>query len=84
MARKQKPPGYENWTWEEIRVGHRLSKADKRCRRLARHLGATEDNNGKIIPPQGDEQVVYYLVFGGLLILMIIVAVCASSGCAAN
>jgi hypothetical protein len=83
MARKQKPPGYENWTWEEIRVGHRLSKAEKRCRRLARHLGGTEDKDGKINPPQGEQKAVYNLVLGGLFLFLIIIAIFAPNGCAA-
>lgn len=69
MPRKQKPPGYEHWTWEEIRLGHRLSKAEKRTRRLARHLGGVEDERGKITPPQGEGQILYYTVF---IVLMVV------------
>ncbi len=46
MARKQKPPGFEKWTWEEIRLGRRLSKGEKRMRRAAKGLGATEKEDG--------------------------------------
>lgn len=74
MARRQKPPGQENWTWEEIRVGHRLSKGDKRMRRLAKHMGASERPDGSIQPPPLSENPAYYVLFILLFILMIVIA----------
>lgn len=74
MARRQKPPGLEKWTWEEIRVGHRLSKEDKRMRRLARHMGATDKPDGTIQPPPFAENPGYYLLFILLFIFMITIA----------
>ena len=49
-----KPPGYEKWTWGEIRAGRKMSKSEKRMRRLGKNLGATEDESGNIIPPKGN------------------------------
>lgn len=74
MARREKPPGQEKWTWEAIRVGHRLSKADKRMRRLAKHMGASERPDGQIQPPPFSENPAYYLLFILLFILMIVIA----------
>ena len=82
--RGPKPPGQEKWTWEEIRLGHRLSKSSKRIRRMARSLGATEDENGRIIPPTGEEAPLYYLVFGGLLVASLVVAFFFPHGCHAK
>lgn len=73
MPRQQKPPGMEKWTWPEIRAGRRMSKGEKRMRRLAKHMGATEKSDGGIQPPPAAENPGYYLVFGGLLVLMIVV-----------
>lgn len=78
MARKQKPIGYENWTWDEINLGRKLSKAEKRNRRLAQHLGATKDSKGNITPPSAQESPNYYLIFGMLLIIFIIAVVAGS------
>lgn len=69
MRRKQKPPGYENWTWEEIKLGHRLSKAEKRMRRISKHLGGNEDKKGNVLPPEGESSFLYYFVFLILLIM---------------
>ncbi|AGA29240.1 tellurite resistance TerB family protein [Singulisphaera acidiphila] len=38
--RRQKPPGYEKWTWVEIEAGRRMSKQEKRLRRIAKSLNA--------------------------------------------
>lgn len=48
MPRKQKPPGFEKWTWEEIRCGRKLSKGEKRVRRIAKGFGATEKKDGNL------------------------------------
>ena len=58
MPRKQKPTGKESWTWEEIKLGHRLSKAGKRMRRMMRYSGCKEDEDGRIKAP--DEDSVFY------------------------
>lgn len=75
MARRQKPPGYEKWTWEEIKLGHRLSKAEKRARRIARHLGATEDANGKLNAPEGGDKFLYYFVLVVILVFSLSVII---------
>jgi len=75
MPRKQKPPGYENWTWDEINLGRKLSKAEKRNRRLAQHLGGTKDKNGDIHAPEGSDSFLYYFVFGLLFIMSIVVII---------
>lgn len=82
MAKRQKPPGYENWTWEEIRCGRKLSKQEKRIRKLAKHMGASEGENGRIVPPKPSENPGYWLLFGGMLIFMIVMAVMFPKGCA--
>jgi hypothetical protein len=79
MPRKQKPPGMEKWTWDEINAGRKMSKAEKRGRRMAVAFGATKEPDGKIVPPAYDENPTYYLVFVGLLILCFVVAI-ASGG----
>jgi len=77
MPRRQKPPGKEKWTWDEINAGRKMSKTEKRYRRLAVDLGATKHPDGRIEPPKYDEYPTYYLVFGGLLALFILVFVIA-------
>jgi hypothetical protein len=81
MPRKQKPPGMENWTWSEINLGRRMSKGEKRMRRMAKAFGATEGQDGKIVPPKGKEKPLYYVVFMGLLLLAIGMIVFAPKGC---
>jgi hypothetical protein len=79
MPRQQKPPGMEKWTWPEIRAGRRMSKSEKRFRRLAKHMGATEKPDGNIQPPPAADNPGYYL-FGGLLFLMFVML--GARGCA--
>ena len=67
MPRRTKPPGKENWTWDEINAGRWMSKAEKRHQRLAVGLGARKDADGRIEPPAFAENPTYYLVFGALL-----------------
>jgi hypothetical protein len=81
MPRKVKPPGMEKWTWEEIRAGHKFSKQGKRIRKLAKHLGATEGENGKIIPPSTAESPAYYPVMVGLMIFCFIILIFFPKGC---
>ena len=50
----------------EIRAGCRMSKGEKRMRRLAKHMGSTETPDGGIQLPPAAENPGYYLVFGGL------------------
>ncbi|WP_200392454.1 hypothetical protein [Roseibacillus ishigakijimensis] len=83
MPRQQKPPGYENWTWEEIRLGRRLSKAEKRNRRMMRAFGAEERKDGSFKPPESSEdKFVYYLFLFGLLLLSFVVILFFPEGCA--
>lgn len=72
MPRPKKPPGQEGWTWDEIRAGRRMSKSEKRYRRLAVNLGATKGADGRIQPPPASENPAYYLVFGGLLLAAVV------------
>ena len=70
MPRRTKPPGKEKWTWDEINQGRRMSKAEKRTRRLAVSLGATKASDGRIVPPTLADNPTYYLVFIGLIALI--------------
>lgn len=79
MARRQKPPGMEKWTWDEINLGRKMSKAEKRGRRMAIAFGATKKEDGQIEPPSFDENQTYYFVFIGLLVIFF-VALIASGG----
>ena len=71
MARRQKPPGMEKWTWDEITAGRKMSKAERRGRKLAVSLGATKLDDGRIQPPSFDSNPMYWLVFIGLLMLCV-------------
>lgn len=84
MPKKQKPPGLEKWTWAEIRAGRKMSKGEKRGRRLAKSLGATERPDGSIQRPSVSDHPEYYLYFGGLLLFMIIMAIGFPNGCHAH
>jgi hypothetical protein len=77
MARKKKPPGLENWTWDEINLGRKMSKSEKRIRRLSVSLGATKKTDGQIEPPFFDENPTYYFVFIGLLVLCFVLLLTA-------
>ncbi len=72
MPRRQKPPGREKWTWDEINAGRKMSKGEKRSRRLAISLGATKAPHGRIQPPAYSDNPTYYFVFIGLLILSVL------------
>lgn len=74
-SRKQKPPGFEKWTWPEINAGRKMSKTEKRYRRLAKHMGATEGEDGEIVPPKFADNPGYYVFFVAMIILIILVAV---------
>jgi hypothetical protein len=66
MPSKRKPPGFEKWTWDEINAGRKMSKGEKRSRRLAISLGATKRSDGQIQRPALSENPTYYAVFIGL------------------
>ncbi len=72
MPRRQKPPGMEKWTWDEINAGRKMSKSEKRTRRLAVSLGATKAPDGRIQPPPFGDNPMYYFVFIGILILCVL------------
>ncbi len=74
MPRRQKPPGQEKWTWDEINQGRKMSKTGKQYRNLAVSFGATKSPDGKIVPPSGAANPTYYLVFGGLLLFCLAIA----------
>jgi len=63
---------HEKWTWDEINSGRKMSKAEKRPRRLAVSLGAMEAPDGRIQPPTYSDNPTCYFVFIGLLILCVI------------
>jgi len=75
MGRRQKPPGMEKWTWDEINAGRKMSKGEKRARRLAVAFGATKEPDGRIQPPPMHDNPLYYLVFGGLVLFGILILV---------
>jgi hypothetical protein len=72
MPKKQKPPGMEKWTWEEIRCGRKMSKSEKRMRRIAKGFGATERQNGSI-----KHSAESAFVCGLVIVLMILLAILA-------
>jgi hypothetical protein len=72
MPRRQKPSGKEKWTWDEINAGRKMSKTDKRWRRLAVSLGATKEPDGRIRPPSFEDNPNYWLIFGGFLMLFVL------------
>lgn len=75
--RRVKPPGFEKWTWSEIKAGRKMSKTEKRYRRMAKALGATEDpQNARIIPPKASENPEYWVFFIvlGIILLVLFIA----------
>ena len=72
MAMRQKPPGMEKWTWDEINARRKMSKSEKRYRRLAENMGATKGDKGEIQPPLYNENPGYWHIFLSLLLLAII------------
>lgn len=75
MPRQRKPPGKEKWTWDEIKAGRKMSKSEKRTRRLAVGLGATKHEDGRIEPPSFADNPAYYLIFAALLLFGIMAMV---------
>lgn len=75
MPRRQKPPGYEKWTWDEIHAGRRMSKAEKRTRRMAMHLGASKGEDGRIEPPAFSDNPGYWIFFIVMLIFCVGIAI---------
>jgi hypothetical protein len=65
----------EKWTWDETNAGRKMSKAEKRTRRLAVSLGATKAPDGGIQPPSYSDNPMYYVVIVGLLVLCALVLV---------
>ena len=63
MPRRQKPPGQEKWTWDEINAGRKMFKTEKRYRKTAVVLGATKSEGGRIQPPSFGKQPVLLGVF---------------------
>ena len=70
----------EKWTWDEIKAGRKMSKTEKRYRRLAVSLGATKGPDARIQPPAASENPAYYLVFIGLFVLMILGLIISAVG----
>jgi len=68
MPRRQKPPGLEKWTWAEIRAGRKMSKGEKRMRRIAKSFGGVEDKQGNIRAPEGEDRL-------GFTLAMILIAI---------
>ncbi len=75
MARPRKPPGKEKWTWAEIRAGRRMSKGEKRARRLAKSFGAEEKPDGEL-KHTPDSMLACILIFA-VLFLVAVVAECS-------
>ena len=67
----------EKWTWEEIRSGRKMSKGEKRMRRMSKHLGATEGKDGKI-----EHSPESFLACLAIAVLTIVVMVFFPDGCA--
>jgi hypothetical protein len=62
------------WTWDEINQGQRISKSEKRGRRLAVALGATKALDGRIQPPTFADNPTYYFGFVGRIAFAILMA----------
>lgn len=80
MPRKPKPPGMEKWTWDEIHAGRRMTKHEKRWRKVARNMAAT-DQDGSLKPPSVESNPGYHLYFGAILVMLIVVAIFFPKGC---
>jgi hypothetical protein len=80
MPRKQKPPGMENWTWDEIRMGQKMTRGQKKARRLVKSLGGQPDENGHLRIPEGQwaNKVLAFL----LLIMLLAMGIFFPKGCA--
>ena len=73
MARKSKPPGKEKWTWDEIRMGSKLSRSDKFVVKMARIIEESKDSNGKIIQPKGQEAAKLLTIYAAILLIVILI-----------
>src|SRR3954466_7756369 len=72
MPRRRKPPGYERWTWAEINAGRRMSKSEKRWRRVAKELNWDQRSDGSSEAPAN--AVPFLVVIMGLMIFLGILA----------
>ncbi len=70
--RRVKPPGMEKWTWDEINARRKMSKSEKRTRRMAVAFGATKRTDGSIQPPTFEASPMYYVAFGFLFLFAIL------------
>jgi hypothetical protein len=68
----------ENWTWEEIRMGQKMSRGQKKARRLVKSLGGQPDEDGILRIPDGGGKVLAAL----LLVMMLAMAIFFPKGCA--
>jgi hypothetical protein len=75
MPRKRKPPGMEKWTWEEIRSGRKISKSEKRMRRMAKGFGATERRDGSLEHTWGSAFACGFVI--ALLFILAMLAECS-------
>lgn len=78
--RRTKPPGKENWTWQEIDAGRKMGRGQRRSARnwaaLAKGVGIAPRADGTR-PTFGENPGGWlaYLGLGALLIVMLIIAV---------
>jgi hypothetical protein len=73
MPRRVKPPGKERWTWAEIDAGRRLSKSEKRWRRMGKDFGWAKQPDGSYRAPT--EAQPFVLLLG---LAMLAMGVCAT------
>jgi hypothetical protein len=69
----------EKWTWDEINMGRRMSKAEKRGRRLAVSMGASKRADGTIQPPKFAENPGYWITLWVMVIIIVLVAIFSRS-----
>jgi hypothetical protein len=77
MPRRQKPPGLERWTWDEINAGRRMSKAENRGLRLGVALGGRKVNGRIVYDDVPDNSPAYYVALG-IVVLFAVLAVVAT------
>ena len=77
MPRRQKPAGYEKWTWAEIDAGRRFSKSEKRWNRAAKDMCWSQRDNGSYEAPAAAKPLLIVIV-----ILMVGLTVVAPKGLA--
>lgn len=68
MVRRPKPPGKENWTWEEINRGRRWTGNERKWRKRGRESGWEKRPDGTYqMPPAAA-----FIYIGTMIVLIVI------------